>query len=513
MMKLILLLVAIALPLVAHAQSVPTLTPRVTLASPDGMNAAFATKADVNNGILNTPSINGGSIANIDMSNLSALASGSTTPRTFAAHFADVIHVRDYGVRCDGSTDDASAINALFAGGQVKNKLILFPAGVCVVKSTINLSLNNAGFTGAGRGQTLFLYQGANTSGDIIFVSPGTFAATIGGFDVESATAMTGGAALHAQQVRYTTIRDVSAVAYNEATNTLWNGLWIDQPDFVILNKFRFWTQNTALSVSAMGAGTSYQYDVFATDGKLYGSTYGLEISGVDNSMFDNIMDTSNRYNVAIDNVVTNYPSQEVYFGPHFVSDQASMWGLWLNDSKCSFTPNYGIVDYRGAITASGNDGVHIQNWPNCMVRLDAAHISKNGNDGVHVDDTLTHVAISSSTYLENNRYWAVNAEFPWGHLESMGVSLGNGSGGINPAYILPPYMAQTQDNALAQATVGAAPTCAVATQLGVRVYFTNARKAGEAAGSGSGTVGYCTKSASGTYEWLRVSDDTAIAN
>ena len=312
---------------------------------------------------------------------------------------------------------------------------------------------------------------------------------------------------------RYTTICDFSAIPYSETTNTLWNGLWIDQPDFTVVNNFRLWSQNAAMAVSANGAGTSYQYDVFATDGKVYGSKFGVEISGVDNAMFDNIIDTSNTYNVAVDNALADAASQELYFGPHFTSDQAKIWGLWVNDKKCQFTPNYGIIDFRGAITASGNDGVHVQNWPNCSLRLDSPHISKNGNDGVHIDDASTHIAISPSTFLENNANWAVNSEIKFSHLENMGIAIGNGLGGMNSAYILAPHMAQTQDTNVPQYTVVNAPVCSVNSQLGVSVYFTDALKNGETSGNGTGTSGYCTKSSSGSFSWLRVSDDAPIEN
>lgn len=530
MKSTLMIVVLCSVAISAHAQSVPApIGPQgKPISIDDGVRwtapmwqAAFRAKADTNKGVFTNPALKGGSLDSDTVllgsvaDQASVMALSGKTARSLSAHFADVMHVRDYGVLCDGKTDDAPAINALFASGQVRNKLILFPAGVCVVRSTVTPQLNNAGFVGAGRGQTLFLYTGTDTTLDILFFPEKTFAATISGFDVESATTMTAGNGVHIQKARYTTIADVSAVAYNEVTNTLWNGLWIDQPDFVILNRFRFWAQNAALAVSAQGAGTGYQYDVFATDGKLYGSRLGLEVSGIDNGMFDNIMDTSNTYNVVVDNALADAASQELYFGPHFTSDQAKIWGLWVNDKKCQFTPNYGIIDFRGAITASGNDGVHVQNWPNCSLRLDSPHISRNGNDGVHNADQSAHIAVSPSTYLENNAQWAVNAEFAFDHLESMGIALNNGLGGINTSQILPPALSPTQDARTPQFSASTLPVCNSSKQLGLSVWVLDGRKPGEAVGNGSGVPAYCSQTAKGasSYQWVSAFSGTLVAN
>jgi hypothetical protein len=86
-------------------------------------------------------------------------ATGGTASRTLAARAADVKNAADYGAKCDGSTDDAAAINAAVAAIRSNTavggtgswpighaQVLRLPAGRCV----INSSLNFTGLYGSG---------------------------------------------------------------------------------------------------------------------------------------------------------------------------------------------------------------------------------------------------------------------------------------------------------------------------------------------------------------------------
>jgi len=60
-------------------------------------------------------------------SSATALATGSTTARTLANRFADVVNVKDFGAVGDGVADDTAAINSCISSSQKKK--ILFPSG------------------------------------------------------------------------------------------------------------------------------------------------------------------------------------------------------------------------------------------------------------------------------------------------------------------------------------------------------------------------------------------------
>jgi hypothetical protein len=70
------------------------------------------------------------SVNSNDASALKVTATGSTTPRTLANRFADVVNVKDFGAVGDGVTDDRSAIQAAFNyAASISNCTIFFPNG------------------------------------------------------------------------------------------------------------------------------------------------------------------------------------------------------------------------------------------------------------------------------------------------------------------------------------------------------------------------------------------------
>jgi len=73
-------------------------------------------------------------------------ATGSTTARTLAARAASIINVRDYGVTCNGTTDDTAAfqaaINAVEANGTAGQLYMPrpTPGAVCKISSTLTIN-------------------------------------------------------------------------------------------------------------------------------------------------------------------------------------------------------------------------------------------------------------------------------------------------------------------------------------------------------------------------------------
>jgi hypothetical protein len=114
----------------------PTATQNFTLAvpsSPDGTiklarGNAGATTQDVMNvsnaGVVSFPQ----GLGNI--SNSTAIATGSTTARSLANRFADVVNVKDFGAVGDGVADDTAAIQAAIDISSTQNRSLLFPKGV-----------------------------------------------------------------------------------------------------------------------------------------------------------------------------------------------------------------------------------------------------------------------------------------------------------------------------------------------------------------------------------------------
>ena len=90
-------------------------------------------------------------------------STGSTTARTLAARFADVINVKDFGAVGDGVTDDTSAVQAAVdlaesGGGGV----IFFPAGTYLVSTQLTIVDAAVRFLGAGAEVSILRFSGVN---------------------------------------------------------------------------------------------------------------------------------------------------------------------------------------------------------------------------------------------------------------------------------------------------------------------------------------------------------------
>lgn len=78
-------------------------------------------------------------------------AGAGTVERTLADKLADTVSARDYGVACNGVTDDTAAINSALINAAGKD--IIFPAGNCKYGGGGKLSAGTV-ITGAGRNAT-----------------------------------------------------------------------------------------------------------------------------------------------------------------------------------------------------------------------------------------------------------------------------------------------------------------------------------------------------------------------
>jgi len=140
----------------------PTATQNFTLAvpsSPDGTiklarGNSGATTQDVMNvsnaGVVSFPQ----GLGNI--SNSTAIATGSTTARSLANRFADVVNVLDFGATGDGVTDDTDQIQNAFNAG----KYIYIPSGTYLVTKTKLEALTDFGLK-PQNGSTIVFSKGA----------------------------------------------------------------------------------------------------------------------------------------------------------------------------------------------------------------------------------------------------------------------------------------------------------------------------------------------------------------
>ena len=164
-------------------------------------------------------------------------ATGSTTARTLAARFSDVINVKDYGATGDGVTDDTAAIQAAIDASEAAGGgIVYFPPGD--YRTTSVLTVDNVGVTlmGAGR-QATIITPDAGTY-DVIEFDGETPGVTLTGGAIRDmkidAANMTGGAVVKIDKAaRFVADRLVITSPYNgldiRTVNVCtFNSVWIN---------------------------------------------------------------------------------------------------------------------------------------------------------------------------------------------------------------------------------------------------------------------------------------------
>jgi peptidoglycan/xylan/chitin deacetylase (PgdA/CDA1 family) len=168
-------------------------------------------------------------------------ASGSTTARTLAARFSDVVNVRDNALACDGATDDTAALTALLARLGTTPATIVVP-GPCVVNSNVTIPAvqpvrmeGNGAFVGTG----IVTYQPWGVTG----ASAPTvrrLAATLahdftqsGTYTLDAGSSATGASVSH-DATRGAAKLAFTAAAVNQYTGAVATGTW----DFSASDRF-----------------------------------------------------------------------------------------------------------------------------------------------------------------------------------------------------------------------------------------------------------------------------------
>ena len=146
--------------------------------------------------------------------------------RTSSAKESDIVSVKDFGAKGDGTTDDTTAIqnaiNSLSVSGSV-----LFPAGTYKVTSAITLK---TGVSLSGYGATIYPATANMTLFNLSYGSATSANLTIAGFVIDP-QGLTGVTGISFTFVKDATVRDIffRAVAKTVAVDRAGNGITIDK--------------------------------------------------------------------------------------------------------------------------------------------------------------------------------------------------------------------------------------------------------------------------------------------
>ncbi|WP_164992010.1 glycosyl hydrolase family 28-related protein [Burkholderia stabilis] len=360
------------------------------------------------------------------VSQFRSAAPGSVS-RTIIDKLQDVVNFRDFGGKCDGTTNDDAAMNAALTN-LTAGELLVFPAGTCVFSTPKALPIvQNVSIRGAGARQTVLLYTGSNTTSDLWTVGDGTTSMTgwsISGLRFDSTTTMTAGAALHLKRMQNgSELFDVDAGVFGQPSRKLYNGIWLDNVNVFKYSKFNIQVGNQGLMMN--GAPTSDEgSDIFLDDGVVTFSNIGYHVGGGQGGVyFGKVLAYGNGTNYQIDNSLIARLNREIFFSDQSISDSSYGYGVWINDSLTSNAP----IVLNGAFGSAGMLGggpngieIYVQKWPNGRISLGPGQLYNATKDGMRVDDASTIITIDSTRHIAYNGGYGVNATVPTTNIYSL---------------------------------------------------------------------------------------------
>jgi hypothetical protein len=197
----------------------------------------------------------------IGANDLAVTATGSTTARTLANRFADVVNVKDFGAVGDGVTDDTAAINSAISYLNINNGILFFPKGIYKVIGALSaITKSGCIILGSGRGATVI--SNASASGNTMTIQ-GT-SITISDIEFSPTVARTGTYELAFNSASFSVCRNIYI---QSASSFVYNGI-------SIFNSSTMWLENINLR------GITGLYGIYV-GGSLGAGSYGCYMKGI----------------------------------------------------------------------------------------------------------------------------------------------------------------------------------------------------------------------------------------
>ena len=447
----------VPVPLDANGNPVPiSQNPPYTVWTPAEWAQAFAASISVKQGSgtqtsLSLPIIVGGTIDNTviggatpaqgiftsvlgDMSLGTVLPAGATTARSLAARLGDAVNPRDYGAKCDGTTDDAAAfqaaVNAAVSALRANGGKVVIPSGVCVIKSSVVATVpagKSIGFIGDGASLTEFKVAGG-VDGLIFNLGVGSGAA-IGGFTVDrTGTSTTGNTGLAITATGSST--GTVALSHVATTSDNYPGSWtngivltsIDTPsvdDIHTVSGFPPGDMSNGLTIK--GLAGNYAIDSHLSHIWTQGGNIGLLISGYVQGV----------YVTDITSIAGNYGTSwtDGAANPQYVAELFFMSNAHLNAIKEDVQVAAVSINLDNGLLWRWTDGQG-DSTPWTGIDLNNAgastisNINANGGNGGSFtgSEYFIHLTNSSAVTIHGNTVLTING--PW--LENDGGGVAN---------------------------------------------------------------------------------------
>lgn len=381
-----------------------TATQNFTLAvpsSPDGTiklarGNSGATTQDVlsvsNAGVVSFPQ----GLGNI--SSGTAIATGSTTARSLANRFADVLNVKDFGAIGNGVTDDTAAIQAainfaISAGGTQ----VYFDTGNYLVSSTITIngSVSLYGIFERSRIRANF------SNGDVLVVNGATSEVDFSGLLIESNVGKrTGGYYINFVSANTSRIYNCQfsngymGVGYT-GEQTAWHKIYNSR---FISNK------HMGINISGWSAASSSgNVDVVISDcyiaGEIADNTYhGIYISAIGDISLRHVSTGFCNNGLTI-SPITGRRAQAVFL-TDCLFDLGQGYGIYCYTALgaihlLSISQTWVATNFGGGIYLGGSGSVS-------QVNLSDVYCSNNNGNGLTIDSNCENITINGGSFASN---------------------------------------------------------------------------------------------------------------
>jgi hypothetical protein len=328
--------------------------------------------------------------------------------RTVQDKLADQVNVKDFGAKCDGSTDDSAAFQN--AHNAIPYGTIIIPIGTCVINTNLNVTRDNIKWRGTGQGSTRLqmgpavtkLFNVTNNSSQQL-VLPEFSDMTVDGTLSPQGIAFyfSGARSIHIERV-YTVKCYISYY--------LDRGLALTQT----FNLSRFMIEDTpdlpgARGIVINGGGDAWMI----ADGRMFQnsqskSNVGIELLSGGGYMVDKVDVSSYGRAFLVDPPANQY----VRFGQFNALQCDTSWGDNATlDGTASFGSGYpyGIYDLHfvnswfssaGAYGGNGN-GVNLVAARGIVI--DTSQIYSNSLSGIRIQSASNHITVSNGQISGNS--------------------------------------------------------------------------------------------------------------
>lgn len=402
-----------------------------------------------------------------DGSGASVTATGSSTARTLAARFADVVNLKDF-VTGVADADETTGIQAWLAA-ITAGKIGYAPAGTYKFTAALSTAATRIAIVGDGPFQTVFKYAGVSTTADLLTIGDGSTVISnhyLHGFRIASDTTMSAGNALRLRRMQRGSVNNI-VIDGESGNKKLYHGIYFDEMAHIDLIDFEVYAQGDGIRCRGSAAGG--QAGLMLFQGKVNGCAVGLRVGGGMGGVYGDQVDlVANAVNMVVDTTLASEGNREIILGPSFALD-GSTTGANLQISDTLATGS-AVLHMHGTWNASAaTHGLLIDASVNFLAIVSGGTFFNHGGDGLRNASTSAQIVFAPTRVTNCGGYGinstAVNANI---YVDgAAGYWTANSSGNANANVIISALLGQ--NGTLTHGGVNIFPN------TGLRAFDTNA--------------------------------------